>query len=87
LELRYVVRLEIEAVMSPIDSHVVDDEDRDHLMEISEILEHAEDAESSAIGPGVYERRRFDLCSECHRQFTRAPLGKKSAKSLDFSNN
>ena len=86
-ELRYVVRIEVEAVMEPIDGEVVEDEDRDHLMELHEILERGADAADPLIGDGVYQRQRFDLCTECHRKFVRNPIGKDSAKQLDFSNN
>jgi hypothetical protein len=86
-ELRYIVRIEVEVVMAPIDGDVVEDDDRDHLMELHEILERADDAADPAIGDDVYQRRRYDLCCECHRKFIRNPVGKDSAKQLDFSNN
>ncbi|MDG2381179.1 MAG: hypothetical protein P8N76_05855 [Pirellulaceae bacterium] len=86
-ELRYVVRVEIEAVMEPIDGEVIEDDDRDHLMELHEIMEHAEDAENPLIGEGVYQRKRYDLCSDCHRQFLRNPVGRETAKLMDFSEN
>jgi hypothetical protein len=41
-ELRYVVRMEIEAVMDPVyDQEPLDD--RDHLLEIDEILERTDE--------------------------------------------
>jgi hypothetical protein len=86
-ELRYTVRMEVEAVMEPADGDVVDEEDRDHLMELHEILERAEDAADPQIGDDVYQRQRFDLCCECHRRFIRNPLGSDGARQLDFSNN
>ena len=60
-ELRYVVRLEIEAVMEPLDGDVLEDDDRDHLMELHEILERADDAANPRIGDGVYTRTEL-LC-------------------------
>jgi hypothetical protein len=30
---------------------------------------------------------RFDLCDDCRRRFVRNPLGIKSGKTLDFSQN
>jgi hypothetical protein len=86
-ELRYVIRLEVEAVMAPLGNQVVEDEDRDHLMEIHEILERHQDAADPLADDEGYQRQRFDLCSECHRKFVRNPLGKDNAKQLDFSNN
>ena len=86
-ELRYVVRIEIDALMDPVDGEAVDDTDRDHLMELHEIIERHGDDTDSAIGNDVYQRKRFDLCSECHRKFAQNPLGKDQAKQLNFSNN
>ncbi len=86
-ELRYVVRLEVEAVMEPVEDEVIDDEDRDHLMELHEILELADDADNPLIGDGMYQRKRYDLCPECHRQFLKNPLGREGSKLLDFSQN
>jgi hypothetical protein len=30
---------------------------------------------------------RFDLCDACRQRFVKNPLGVKSGKTLDFSNN
>lgn len=85
-ELRYIVRVEVEAVMEPLDG-VIEDEDRDHLMTISEILERAEDLEDPMIGEGVYDRKRFDLCSDCHHTFIKSPVGSSKQKQMNFSSN
>jgi hypothetical protein len=85
-ELRYVVRLEIEAVMDPL----YDDEpqdDRDHLLEIDEILERVEAAESDAVGDDIYQKRRYDLCPQCYRRFAANPLGREKKVALGFSHN
>ena len=47
-ELRYIVRMEIEAVMDPIHEEEPQD-DRDHLSEIDEILERIDASDSDAI--------------------------------------
>ena len=86
-ELRYVVRMEVEAVMEPIADEQVDDDDRDHLMEIAEILERSDAEQDPLIGSGVYERKRYDLCCDCHRKFMKAPVGHYATKQLDFSQN
>ena len=84
-DVRYVVRLEIQAVME--DGDVDLDDDRDHLLEIQEILERMDDLESDLIGDDVYQKRRFDLCPECHRKFTKNPIGREASNQLDFSKN
>jgi len=82
-DLRYVVRIEIAAAFDP----VVDDEedDRDHLQEIQDLLEHLQDAQSSHIGDEVYQELRFDLCPECRKRYAKDPLGRETAKVLDYS--
>lgn len=86
-EIRYIVRLEIEAVMEPVDGEAVDDDDRDHLMELHEILDSADDLANPLIGDGVYDRKRYDLCPECHRKFVKDPVGREAVRQLDFSQN
>ena len=86
-EIRYVIRIEVDAVMEPIDNEVVDDDDRDHLMELHEVLERRDDAEEPMISDGVYRRERFDLCSACHRKFAQNPVGQNKSKQLNFSQN
>lgn len=82
--LRYVVKMEIFAAFDPM---ALDEDDRDHLQELQDILERAEDLESDQIGDDVYQQLRFDLCPECRKKFLRNPLGRESAKILNFSEN
>jgi hypothetical protein len=85
-DLRYVVRLEVQAVMEPInDSELTDD--RDHLLEIEEILERADDEVCEDIGPDVYQKKSFDLCCDCYRKYIQNPLGRETKVSLNFSQN
>jgi hypothetical protein len=83
-DLRYAVKIEIYAAFDPL---AVDEDDRDHLQEIQDILERLEDAESEEIGDDVYQQLRFDLCAECRKRFLKNPFGRESAKMLDFSKN
>ncbi len=85
-DLRYVVKMEMYASMEPIDMDEVED-DRDHLLEVHEILERMEDSESDLIGDDVYQKKRFDLCSECYRDFAKCPVGREPAMHLNFSEN
>ncbi len=85
-DLRYVVRIEIESVMNPVhDDEPADD--RDHLLEIDEILERMDAAESAEIGDDVYQKRRYDLCPACFRKYVQNPLGKERKPSLGYSQN
>ena len=85
-DLRYIVKLEVEAAMEPLDVDEFDD-DRDHLLEVQEILERLEDADSEAIGEELYQRCRFDLCPECFQEFIKNPVGREGRAQLGFSQN
>lgn len=85
-ELRYVVRMEIEAVMDPIHEDEPQD-DRDHLVEIDEILARAEPDESDGVGDEIYHKRRYDLCPHCYRKFAANPLSREKKATLGFSHN
>jgi hypothetical protein len=85
-DLRYVVKIEVYAAFDPaaVDN---DDEDRDHLEEIQDILERMEDMPGDEIGDEVYQQLRFDLCPECRKKFIRSPLGRETTKAFGFSAN
>jgi hypothetical protein len=85
-EMRYVVRFEIEAKMGE-NVFANQDEERDHLLELHEILERRDDENDSLVDDEVYSRKRFDLCSECYQAFLRNPLGRDIVKAVDFSQN
>ncbi len=85
-DLRYVVRMEIYAAMEPLDVDELED-DRDHLLEIHEMLERLDESDSDLIGDDVYQKKRFDLCSDCYKQFVKHPVGHEPAVHLGFSQN
>lgn len=85
-DLRYVVRMEVYAAFDPLPTDE-DDDDRDHLQEVQDILERMEDSQSEQIGDDVYQQLRFDLCAECRKRFVKSPLGREVAKLCDFSPN
>jgi hypothetical protein len=85
-DLRYVVKVEVYAAFDPTTASE-DDNDRDHLQEIQDILECLEDADDDLIGNDVYQQMRFDLCPECRKKFLQNPLGRETAKAFGFSSN
>lgn len=86
-ELRYVVRMEIEAVMDPIHDAEPED-DRDHLLEIDEILDRVETEAEESISEDIYLKRRYDLCPQCVRKVKANPLAReKKPVTLGFSHN
>ena len=84
-DLRYVVKIEISAVFDPV--AVEDEDDRDYLEEIQDILERLEDTQEDRVGDDIHQELRFDLCPECRKKFLKNPLGRESAKLLGFSEN
>ncbi|MCO6455615.1 MAG: hypothetical protein J5I93_10005 [Pirellulaceae bacterium] len=85
-ELRYVVKLEIYAAMEPLECDE-QEADRDHLTEIQEILERLEDGDDEAMADDIYQKRRYDLCAECYRQYIKNPIGREAPAHLGFSQN
>jgi hypothetical protein len=86
-DLRYVVKMEVYAAFDPAEGDSRDNEDRDHLAEIQDIIEQMEDSAGDEIGDDVYQQLRFDLCPECRKKFIKNPLGRKTAKAFGFSTN
>ena len=80
------MRMEIEVAMDPTCDDELSD-DRDHLLEIDEILERV-DASADALSDEPAQKRRYDLCPQCYRKFAASPLGReKKPVSLGFSHN
>jgi hypothetical protein len=83
-EVRYVVQINVQAVIDPPGSEESDD-DRDHLSELNQMLEQLDlDDELD-----LEERRsfRFDLCPQCHRKYLCDPLGAEHLLPIGFSHN
>jgi hypothetical protein len=85
-ELRYIVKLEVCAAMDPVDADELAD-DRDHLLEVQEILERLEADDDENIGDDVYQKKHFDLCPRCYREFIKNPLGREQPVHFGFNPN
>jgi hypothetical protein len=87
-DLRYVVKMEVYAALAPAGTSE-EAGDCDNLLDIHEVLEHLQDADSEEIGEDVYQQLRFDLCPECRKRFLKNPLGREIAaiKAVGFSKN
>lgn len=81
----YVIRMEVYP--AAVDANGTVDDDRDHLEDIHEVLERYDefDADGHLPASDNYHTRRFDLCSECCKQFLSQPLGRSVAPQFDFS--
>ncbi len=80
-----MVTIEIAAAFDPIGPD--GDDDRDHLDEIQDMLEQLDDGGEGPFEPEPCKSVRFDLCPECRKRFAKNPLGRETAKILDFSQN
>ena len=67
--------------------HVASHEDADHLEEMQDMLERLDEEDLPAGLADGARSMRFDLCDACRQRFVKNPLGVKSGKTLDFSNN
>ena len=83
-EQRFVIKLEAfpELQAAQVDETA---DDRDHLEEISDMLEALGDDQCQ--DHSTYRQGRYDLCRECFAQFVKNPLAREPAKHFDFSEN
>ncbi len=89
-DVRHVVKIEVFPAIDASQSCDGQDaaaasDDADHLEEMQELLEQLEDCEVDA--DDATRSMRFDLCDACRQRFVKNPLGAKTGKQLDFSNN
>jgi hypothetical protein len=55
---------------------------------MQDLLEQLDDCDDPRVAAEANARSmRFDLCDACRQRFVKNPLGLKSGKQLDFSNN
>ena len=83
--MRYAVRMDVRAVIDLSDEVV--DEDRDHLLEVHELLEIAEEIDCGDPEDAIYRKMKFDLCPTCFRKFIRNPIGHEPTTEFNFSEN
>jgi hypothetical protein len=62
-------------------------DEADHLEEMQELLERLDDQECGGLLDEGTIAMRFDLCDACRQRFLRNPLGVKTSKNFNFSQN
>jgi hypothetical protein len=62
-------------------------DDADNLEAMQDLLENVDADDLEACCHDGARSMRFDLCDACRQRFVKNPLGVKSGKQLDFSNN
>ncbi len=91
-DVHHIVKIEVFPAVEDIADHPCCDgngqqDDADHLEEMQDMLERLDEEDMQAsLGDGA-RSMRFDLCDACRQRFVKNPLGVKSGKKLDFSNN
>lgn len=84
-DIRYTVRIEVQASIDSVETER--EEDRDHLLDLEEIIERLECEHDDEFSESLYQRSRHDLCSACYREYMRNPLARKPEVNLGFSEN
>ena len=85
-DVRYVVKIEVYAAYDPMEI-TEEDLEKDHMEEISQLIEEMEDMDAEELEDGVYKSFRFDLCPMCQKKFIRNPLVRQPGTRLGFSEN
>jgi len=85
-EVRHVVRIEVQTIVEPPPSGEWD-EDRDHLLEMDELLDTLDLDEEDLLAETLPQQLRFDLCTDCYRKYLQDPLGVESSLRVGFSSN
>ena len=84
-DVRHVVKIEVFPAIEDVDAEI-EITDVDNLEEMHELLESLDDQADEA-DDNPTRSLRFDLCDACRQRYLRNPLGAKSSKQFNFSNN
>lgn len=84
-DVRHVVKIEVFPAVEDVESDI-ELADVDNLEEMHELLENLDDQADDAADTPT-RSLRFDLCDACRQRYLKNPLGAKSSKQLNFSNN
>jgi hypothetical protein len=85
-DVRYVVKLEVFAAYDPMEL-VDEDLDKDHLEEMSHLIDKMEDMNEQDLEDQVYKNFRFDLCPTCRKNYVKDPLFKEARRRIRFGDN
>ncbi|MFY8222199.1 MAG: hypothetical protein ACOVJ6_09850 [Pirellulales bacterium] len=93
-DVRHVVKIEVfQAVEESCEDGCCDGtargDDAEHLEEMQDLLESIDehDLDRDVLFSDATQSLRFDLCDGCRQRFLKNPLGIKTGKKLDFSQN
>jgi hypothetical protein len=91
-DIRHVIKIEVFPAVEDDPCHCEESDDlgdeADHLEEMQDLLEQLGDCDDPRIVAEAAARSmRFDVCDACRQRYVKNPLGLKSGKQLNFSNN
>jgi hypothetical protein len=91
-DVRHVVRIEVfpavdDAALACCGDDHDCEADADNLETMNELLETVDVDDVDGCRDEAAKSMRFDLCDACRQRFVKNPLGTKTGKQLDFSNN
>jgi len=85
-EVRHTVKIEVQAMIEPLVTEEMN-EDRDHLLEIHEMLESMDLDDDQPDRDEDHRNLSFDLCSDCLHKYIQDPLGAEAPLHVGFSHN
>jgi len=86
-DVRHVVKIEVFPAVEDLDADDVEFSDVDNLEEMHELLESLDERAADEVGDTATRTLRFDLCDACRQRYLKNPLGAKTTKQFNFSNN
>ncbi|MCR9118991.1 MAG: hypothetical protein NXI22_18830 [bacterium] len=83
-DVRYIVKVEVYPELEPMTDEF--DDDRDSLVELQDMLDELAESGEDAFEE-IYQKKQYDLCADCCRQYVKNPVGPEPAVQFGFSNN
>ena len=83
-ELRFSVTLEVQVA---IEENAYEMETADQIAELEEILQQFDEEEREEIHQYAYQRRQYDLCCDCQKEYLKNPLAVDAIAKVGFSQN
>lgn len=84
IEVRYVVRIEVQAAVEPPETG---NDDGQHLVDLQDLIDRMDPAEFEELHQRAYRELKFDLCQSCFQKYELNPLGVDEVKPVGFSDN
>jgi hypothetical protein len=84
-DLRFTISIEIQVALDS--DPFARDESVEDLNVLEEILSQFDDQEKEEIQEFAYQRKQYDVCSDCHSEYVKNPLAVEPFSRVGFSEN